>query len=201
MLNKDCLITWVLDEVLRPSYSNNMGSTFLGLFVKNIVRLNIPEIELDWADLRASYNSAERSSHIRIFTEHNFISLRFSFKNLVKDWRVRHYIGENVPHYIGESESLSENEMSDETSVTFSDIKSWLSQCINISETIEDYLQLNELLSLMEQSASHPFVKNLLINIDDFFSCILDKVLISMLRAVLWLGKRKFEKESLRKEE
>ena len=197
MLNNDCLITWVLAEVLCPSYSNNMGSTFLGLFVKNIVRLNIPEIELDWADIRASYNSAERSSHIRIFTEHNFISLRFSFKNLVKDWRVRHYIGENVPHYIGESESLSENEMSDETSVTFSDIKSWLSQCINISETIEDYLQLNELLSVMEQSAPHPFLKHILIKLDDFFSVVLDKVLTLMLRAVLWLGKKKAEKGRL----
>ena len=122
MLNNDWLITYALNEVLRPSYSNNMGSTFLGLFVKNIVRLNIPEIELDWAALWSSYNSAERSSYIRIWTEHNFISMRFSFKNLAKDWRVRHYIGENVPHYFRECESLSENEMSDETSVTFSDI-------------------------------------------------------------------------------
>ena len=189
MLNNDYLITYMLlDNVLQPSYSNNLGGTFLELFVKNVAGLDVPEIELDWAELGFSYNIRKRSSCIRILTEHNFISLRLNFKNINKDWRVCHYIGERMPQCIAECVSLSEDEMFNEKKVPFSEIKNWLSQCINTPRA-ENCSQLNELLSLLEQSASHPFVKNLLINIDDFFSCILDKVLISMLRAVLWLGK------------
>ncbi len=46
MLDNDILITYMFDEVLYPSASHNMGSVFLGLFVKNVVRLDIPETEL-----------------------------------------------------------------------------------------------------------------------------------------------------------
>ena len=93
----------------------------------------------------------------------------------------------NVSRYIGGCESLSENEIPDETSVTFSEIKSWLSQCINVSDSISNteyrqQLQLNKLLSLMEQSALHPFLKHLLIKIDDFIAGVLNKVIPSKIK-------------------
>ena len=183
MLDNDSLITFMLDGVLRPSYPDNIENVFLRSFVKNIVRLDVSEKELDSAQCWSSYDIEERSACINILTEHNFISVRFNFKNLAKDWRIRHYtgknlsrhIGEKVPRYInvslyiGECESLSENEMPDETSVTFSEIKSWLSQCINTSGT-EHRPQLNKLLSLMEQAASHPFLKHVLIKLCDFLT-------------------------------
>ena len=83
MLDNDILITYMLlDDVLSPSGSHNLGSVFLGLFVKNVAGLDIPETELDSAELWSSYNNRDRSADINILTEHNFISLRFTFKNL-----------------------------------------------------------------------------------------------------------------------
>ena len=181
MIDNDMLITHMLFEVLQPYGPRKRGGVFLRLMVKNVMRLDIPEKELDAANVLSSYSKNDRSAEVNILTEHNAVSLRFSFKNLAKDWRFYNYSKGLKP----DGDNLLE-----ERNVTFSEIKNWLLQCKSIPGEI-NYLCVDLLLSLMEKSASHPFVKHLLIKLDGFFSGVIDKASTLMLRAVLKLGKRR----------
>lgn len=174
MIDNDMLITHMLFEVLQPYGHRKRGGVFLRLLVKNVMRLNIPATELESACVNSSYSRKDRSTGINILTEHNYISLRFSFRDIAKDWRISHHSKViNSAWY----------KLLHEKNVTFSEIKNWLLDCKSDPEN-GNYLLLLWLLLLMEESASHPFVKHILIKLCDFFFGIPAKVLTSWGREI-----------------
>lgn len=167
MLDNDRRITHILFTILQPCCNRCRGRFFLRLLVKNVMRLNIPETEIESANVSLPYRRTDRSAGINILTEHDYISLRFSFRDLTKDWRMSHY------RRVINSDCYK---LLDERNVTFFKIKDWLLDCKRNPENGNYFLVL-WLHSLMEISASHPVVKHILIKLCDLISCVPAKVL------------------------
>ncbi len=147
MLNNDMLI-----KIMQLETFLSRRKVFRRLFVKNIVRLDVPEKELDTANVLSFHNKKDRAASINILTEHDFISLRFGFSDMAENWRISHYRrGLRSEWY----------ELLYERNVTFSEIKGWFSQCINTPEA-GNHFSLRTLLSQI--------MKHVLIKLGGFFS-------------------------------
>lgn len=168
MLDNDRQIIKLLFTILQSYCNRRRGRFFLRLLVKNVMRLNIPATEIESANVSSSYSRKDRSAVINILTEYDYISLCFSFRDIAKDWRMSHYSKLINSDWSDWSDWY---ELLDERNVTFFKIKDWLLDCKSDPEN-GNYFLILWLLSLMETSASHPFVKHILIKLYDLFSCI-----------------------------
>ena len=169
MADNDVSICWRLSDLLEPSGYLRCGDFFLRLFVKNVLKFDIPENELSAANV--AFSVAKRVADINILMEHDFISLHFSLREIAKDWRARHYrVEHEIYVYFNHCDDFSllkDDEILDEINITFPDVKNWLLQCINSPEA-PNCSEPREFLELIEKSASrNVFINDLLIAFDD----------------------------------
>ena len=156
---REFFICKVLEELLSPSGSHYQGSLFLRPFVKNVLGLNIPDTELERAEVYCQhYTSEGRYIDIVIKTANYFIAIEVKINAKDLSRQCWDYYEEAKKHCADENnakivyltkdgrEPSPESSCGKEICVSFGkDIHEWLSSCLNFKE-IEYAVPVREIM-------------------------------------------------------
>ena len=149
----------VLEELFSPSGSHYQGSLFLRPFVKNVLGLNIPDTELERAEVyRQHYTSEGRYIDIVIKTANYFIAIEVKINTGDLNGQCRDYYEEAKQHCADENNAKiiyltpdgrkpsPESACGKEICISFKkDIREWLLSCLSLKE-IEYAVPVREIM-------------------------------------------------------